>query len=51
MIAKVFHVLKWTKRELEQTIAALVEEKVAQEVEIEKVGMLLVSGHAMKHVS
>jgi len=51
MVAKAFHVLKWTKRELERTIEALVEEKVVQEVEIEKAGTLLVSGRAMKHGS
>ena len=35
MIAKVFHVLKWTKRELERTIAALLEEGTVREIEIE----------------
>jgi len=43
MIAKVFHVLKWTSKELERTIAALLEEEVIQKVEIEKEGELLVS--------
>jgi hypothetical protein len=35
MIAKVFHVLKWTPAELERTIAALVEENTVREVEVE----------------
>jgi hypothetical protein len=35
MIAKVFHVLKWTSRELERTIAALLEEGTIREIEIE----------------
>jgi hypothetical protein len=35
MIVKVFHVLKWTKRELERTIAALLEEGTVREIEIE----------------
>jgi hypothetical protein len=43
MIKKVFHVLKWTPKELERTIAALLEEEVIQKVEIEKEGDLLVS--------
>jgi hypothetical protein len=34
MIAKVFHVLKWTSRELEWTIAALLEEGKIQEVQV-----------------
>ena len=33
-IAKVFHVLKWTSRELDRTIAALLEEGSIQEVQI-----------------
>jgi hypothetical protein len=33
-IAKVFHVLKWTPRELEWTIAALLEESAIQEVQV-----------------
>jgi hypothetical protein len=37
MIAKVFHVLKWTSRELERTIAALLEEGNIREIEIEGV--------------
>jgi uncharacterized protein YcaQ len=35
MIAKVFHVLKWTKRELERTVEALVEKGAVREVEVE----------------
>jgi hypothetical protein len=34
MIAKVFHVLKWTPKELDYTIAALLEEGVVQKTEI-----------------
>jgi hypothetical protein len=34
MIAKVFHVLKWTSRELDRTIAALLEEGKIQEVQV-----------------
>ena len=34
MVAKVFHVLKWTPKELERTIAALIEDKTAREVQI-----------------
>ena len=35
MIAKVFHVLKWTPKELERTIAALLEKGAVREMEIE----------------
>jgi hypothetical protein len=35
MIAKVFHVLKWTSRELDRTIAALLEENVVRQIEVE----------------
>ncbi len=35
MIGKVFHVLKWTPRELERAIAALVEKDVVREIEVE----------------
>jgi hypothetical protein len=35
MIAKVFHVLKWTKRDLERTIETLIEEGAVREVEVE----------------
>jgi hypothetical protein len=34
MIARVFHVLKWTPTELDRTIAALVEEGVTQELKV-----------------
>lgn len=37
MIGKVFHVLRWTKRELERTIAALIEEGAIREAEVEGV--------------
>jgi hypothetical protein len=40
MIAKVFHVLKWTSRELEWTIEALLEEGAIQEVQIKGVEQL-----------
>jgi hypothetical protein len=40
MIAKVFHVLKWTSRELERTIAAMLEEGTVQEVQVEGVKQL-----------
>jgi len=43
MIAKVFHVLKWTPKELDRTLGALLEEEVIQEVAVEKEGVLLVS--------
>jgi hypothetical protein len=47
MIAKVFHVLKWTSRELERTIVALREEGAIQKVEIEGLnGLRLVSTRA-----
>jgi len=39
MLAKVFHVLKWTPRELERTIAALVEEGTAREIRYGEAGM------------
>jgi hypothetical protein len=35
MIGKVFHVLKWTPAELERTIATLLQEGVAREVQVE----------------
>jgi hypothetical protein len=40
MIGKVFHVLKWTSRELEWTIEALLEEGAIQEVQIKGVEQL-----------
>jgi hypothetical protein len=48
MVAKVFHVLRWTPAELERTIAGLLEGEAVREVEIGKVGSQLVSMHAMK---
>jgi hypothetical protein len=44
MVAKVFHVMKWTKRELERAIEALVEEGEVREVEVERLdGPYLIS--------
>jgi hypothetical protein len=37
MVAKVFHVLKWTAKELERTVTALVEEGTVREVQVEGV--------------
>jgi hypothetical protein len=37
MMAKVFHVLKWTPRELDRTIAALLEEDAIREVRVKDV--------------
>jgi hypothetical protein len=48
MIGKVFHVLRWTKRELDRTIAVLLEEGTVQEVEVGKDGLQLVSTCALK---
>ena len=49
MIAKVFHVLKWTSRELDRTIAALLEQRTVNEMEIEGIqGKQLVSAHALE---
>ena len=48
MIAKVFHVLRWTKRELERAVAALLEDGTVLEVEIEGLkGMRLVSARTL----
>jgi hypothetical protein len=48
MIGKVFHVLKWTKKELDHTIAALLEEGTVQEMDIEGLkGLQLVSTRAI----
>ena len=35
MIAKVFHVVKWTSKELDRTLVALLEEDVIREIEVE----------------
>jgi hypothetical protein len=52
MVAKVFHVLKWTKRELERTIEALVEEGAVGEMEVEGVVQpQLVSSKAVAQIS
>jgi hypothetical protein len=49
MIAKVFHVLNWAKREQDRTIAALLEEGAVQEMKIEGVkGLQLVSTRALR---
>jgi len=49
MIGKVFHVLDWTKKELDHTIAALLEEGTVQDMKIEGVkGPQLVSTHALR---
>ena len=49
MIAKVFHVLKWTSRELEWTIEALLEHGSVREMGIEGIkGPQLVSVHALE---
>jgi hypothetical protein len=47
MVAKVFHVFHWTKRELERTVAALLEEGVVREVEVAGVAELLISGRVL----
>jgi len=44
IIAKVFHILRWTKRELERTIAALLENGTVREIEVKGMkGLQLVS--------
>jgi hypothetical protein len=49
MIAKVFHVLKWTSRELERTIDAMLERRTVTEMEIEGIqGTQLVPAHALE---
>jgi hypothetical protein len=40
MIAKVFHVLKWTSRELDRTITALLEDGAIQEVQVKGIKQL-----------
>jgi len=49
IIAKVFHVLKWTPAELMCTVAALLEEGALREVEFKREGLLLVSRRALGH--
>jgi hypothetical protein len=41
MIAKVFHVFHWTKRELDRTIATLIEEGTAREMEVGEMPQLV----------
>ena len=49
MIGQAFHVLKWTRRELDRTIATLLEESAVQETEIEGIkGVQLVSVRALE---
>ena len=49
MIAKVFHVLKWTSRELEWTIEALLEQGSVREMKVEGIrGPQLVSVRALE---
>jgi hypothetical protein len=51
MIAKVFHVFKWTPMELERAIAALIEEGAIQEVKVKGAKLLrLVSGCVLDRV-
>jgi hypothetical protein len=50
MIAKVFHVFHWTKRELDRTIEALLEQGSVRGIKIEGVeGLQLVSVRALEH--
>jgi len=49
MIAKVFHVLKWTSKELDRTIATLLEQHTVTEMEVEGIeGPQLVSVYALE---
>jgi hypothetical protein len=49
MIAKVFHVLKWTSRGLDRTIETLLEQGSVHEIEIDGMeGPQLVSVHALE---
>ena len=50
MVGKVFHVLKWTPKELERTLDTLLGERVVREVGAGKAGLLLVSERALKHL-
>jgi len=50
MISKVFHVLRWTPRDLDRTIATLLEEGSAREMEVEGMkGLQLVSTRVLGH--
>ena len=48
MVAKVFHVLRWTPAELRRTIAALLEEEAVREVEVGREDLQLVSMRAQR---
>jgi len=49
MIAKVFHVFHWTKRELDRTIEVLLEQGSVREMQVEGIeGPQLVSVHALE---
>jgi hypothetical protein len=49
MIAKVFHVLKWTPKELDRTITALLEQRTVTEMKIEGIqGTQLVSAYELE---
>jgi hypothetical protein len=49
MIGKVFHVFRWTKRELDRTIEVLLEQDPVREMEVEGIeGPQLVSIHALE---
>jgi hypothetical protein len=49
MISKVFHVLKWTSKELDRTLATLLEQRTVTEMKIEGIqGTQLVSAHALE---
>jgi hypothetical protein len=50
MIAKVFHVLKWTSKTVERTIAALIGEGTTREVQVEREGLQLASVRVLKRV-
>jgi hypothetical protein len=52
MIAKVFHVFKWTPTELDRTIDTLLQEQIIQEIQITGLGYpQLLSSHILKHAS
>ena len=48
MVAKVFHVLKWTPTELDRAIATLLQEGAIQELPVEGKHPQLVSTHALR---
>ena len=50
MIAKVFHVFHWTKRDLDRTIEALLEQGSLREMKLEGIeGPQLISSRALAH--